>query len=114
MKIVLLFLYIVVNVFLYILNFEVFNSQVDIDFGFGIFSTMPLILLQVVGFVFALLFFLTGQKADAKHALAIDKLEDKILILEKDIEISNLKAANAYEKIETENEIINQQIENEE
>lgn len=113
MKIILVFLYIVINVFLYILNFEVFNSQVDIDFGFGIFSTMPIILLQVVGFVFTLLFYFLGQKADTKFNNAIEKLEDNILILEKDIEISNLKAANALKKIEVEKEFTNQQLENE-
>ena len=94
MRKLLLLVFLVINVFLYILNMELFNSVVDIDFGFAVVSFMPLILLQLIGLLFVLAFFFLDMNRESKKINAIQKLTDKNTILEKDIEITNLKLEN--------------------
>ena len=94
MRNLILFLYLIINVFLYTLNFELFNSSVNVDFGFGVFSTMPLILIQLIGLVFILLFVFIDKNKALKNTLLVERLEDRNKILLKDLEINQLKLKN--------------------
>lgn len=111
MRNVLLFLYIIIIVFLYILNFDLFNSQVNMDFGFGVYNTMPILYIIVIGLVFLLLFVLIGNYVEKRNKSIVSSLESKIALLEKDLEINDLKQQiehkveilDTTENIETEN-----------
>ena len=102
MRNLLLLLYLIINVFLYILNMELFNSVVDVDFGFAIVSFMPLILLQVVGLLFVLSFYFLDKNREITNLNTVQKLTDQKTILEKDIEINNLKFANQINTLNVE------------
>lgn len=115
MRNVLLFLYIIVTVFLYVLNFELFNSQVNMDFGFGVYNTMPILFIVMIGLLFLILFVLIGNYTEKRSKSAVSKLESRIALLEKDLEIKDLKQqiehnvehnveiSDTTETIETEN-----------
>jgi hypothetical protein len=78
-------------VFLYILNIELFNSQVNVDFGFGIFNVFPFIILQLIGLLFVGFFAKINQRNEMKKIALIEKMEDKNQLLQKELEIVNLK-----------------------
>lgn len=91
MRYFLLMLYVICNLFLYILNFEVFNSEVRLDFGFKILTTMPIILVQVLGLLFVVIFFFVEKFKEIRNSIQIQTLETKINLLMKDLEIKDLK-----------------------
>lgn len=91
MRYLLLFLFLIINVFLYVLNFELFNSIVNMDFGFDVFATMPILIMLFIGLLFILLFILIGNNDDKKYKMIMTQLESKISLLEKDLEIKDLK-----------------------
>lgn len=86
-----LILYIIINLFLYILNYELFNSVANVDFGFGIFGIMPIVLMQVIGLFFLGLLFYTDKIKEINKRIQIEKLETKNTLLAKDLEIKKLK-----------------------
>ena len=109
MKNILLLFYIIINVFLYILNFELFNTLTSIDLGFTTITTMPILLVLLVGLSFVGLFYWLEKSNQDKSSNEIDRLNDKILLHEKDLEIMSLKHLNQEKTpvpIVTENENI--------
>lgn len=86
-----LILYIIINLFLYILNYELFNSVANVDLGFGIFGIMPIVLMQVIGLFFLGLLFYTDKIKEINKRIQIEKLETKNTLLAKDLEIKKLK-----------------------
>ncbi len=94
MRNILLFFYLIVNIFLYILNIELFNSVVDIDFGFFVLSFIPLVMLQMIGLIFVLAFYYLDKNKETKKKIEIERLYDKNTIQQKELEIVNLKLEN--------------------
>lgn len=86
------FLYVAVNIFLLVLNFSLFTATLNIDLGFGIFTLMPLLFLQVMGLLFLLLFNLVYKSLDNKKNYEILLLEKTVSNLEKDVELVSLKS----------------------
>jgi ATP/ADP translocase len=95
MRNLLLLLYIIINVFLLILNFELFSSVVDVDLGFSTMALMPIILIQLLGFLFVITFFYLDKIRESNKRNAIERLSDKNTIQEKELEIANLKLENS-------------------
>lgn len=111
MRNLLLLLYIIINVFLLILNFELFSSVVDVDLGFSTMALMPIILIQLLGFLFVITFFYLDKIRESNKRNAIERLSDKNTIQEKELEIANLKlensaVSNAAQPIEVEVEVV--------
>jgi uncharacterized membrane protein len=82
-------------VFLLILNFELFSSVVDVDLGFSTMALMPIILIQLLGFLFVITFFYLDKIRESNKRNAIERLSDKNTIQEKELEIANLKLENS-------------------
>jgi type III secretory pathway component EscV len=91
MRNILLMGYIIISVFLYTLNFELFQTGRDIDLGFGIFTTFPVIIVMAIGLIFCLFFFLIDKNKQMKNEALIDNLKNEITIHKKDLEIATLK-----------------------
>jgi uncharacterized membrane protein len=91
MRYILLFIYVIINAFLYVLNYEVFNSIVNLDFGFGIYSIMPIVLIQILGLLFVLGFYFNNKNSEFKHNIEIERHETKYKILQQEHEIEMLK-----------------------
>ncbi|WP_372745332.1 hypothetical protein [Lutibacter sp.] len=91
MKYLLIFIYVVINIFIFILNWDLFTAQLDVDLGFGMYSLPPFFLLQIFGLFIILLFAIVDGLKDLKRELKISELQNKIIGLEKDAEIAILK-----------------------
>jgi type III secretory pathway component EscV len=83
--------YLIIAIFLYTLNFELFHSAADINIGLGIFTTYPLLILMALGLIFCLFFFLVDKNKQMKTDSIIENLKNEIIILKKDLEIASLK-----------------------
>lgn len=106
MRYFLLFIFIIINAFLYVLNFELFNSVVNMDFGFDIITTMPILLILIVSLIFILIYVMIGNNNEKSKNTIIDQLESKIKLLEKDLEINDLKNQVELKAIPEESPII--------
>ncbi len=91
MKYIIIFVYTAINIFLLILNWNLFTSAVNMDFGFDVIGIAPLIFLQILGLFALVVFALLDGIKDLKREVVITDLQKKILKLEKDSEISSLK-----------------------
>ncbi|NRT13821.1 type III secretory pathway component EscV [Flavobacterium sp. 28A] len=91
MRNILLLGYLILNVFLYTLNFEIFHTPQAIDLGFGIFTTFPLLITMAFGLIFCLFFFLMDKNKQMKNEAIIENLKNEITIHKKDFEIATLK-----------------------
>lgn len=91
MRNLLLMGYLIISVFLYTLNFELFQTGRDIDLGFGVFTTFPVLIVMAIGLVFCLLFFLIDKNKQMKNEAIIENLKNEITIHKKDLEIATLK-----------------------
>ena len=99
MKNILLLFYIIINVFLYILNFELFNTSTSIDLGFTTITTMPILMVLLIGFVFVGLFYWLDKSNQENSNNEIARFNDKVLLLEKDLEIMSLKHTNQNNEV---------------
>lgn len=91
MKYIIIYIYIAINAFLLILNFNLFSTSINIDLGFGIFKMPPLILVQVIGLIALIVFALLDGVKDLKREVVITELQKTILSLEKDNVINDLQ-----------------------
>ncbi|MCW2119111.1 hypothetical protein [Flavobacterium sp. 7A] len=91
MRNILLMGFIILNVFLCVLNFEIYQTPQDIDLGFGIFTTFPLAIVTAIGLVFCLIFFLIDKNKQMKNEAIIETLKNEVAISKKDLEIVTLK-----------------------
>jgi hypothetical protein len=91
MRNIILLGYLILSIFLYTLNFELFHTAADINIGFGKFTTYPLLILMTSGLVFCLLFFLMDKNKQMKNEALIENLKNKIIIHKKDLEIAALQ-----------------------
>lgn len=73
------------------LNWNLFLTSLNMDFGFGVFHTMPFIMLQAIGLIALVLFAVLDGVKDLKREVIMINLQNKILKLEKDLEINSLK-----------------------
>ncbi|WP_445736445.1 hypothetical protein [Mariniflexile sp.] len=105
MKYIIIYIYIAINVFLLILNWNLFSTSINIDLGFGVFYMPPLILVQVIGLAAIILFAIHDGVKDLKRERIISDLQNTITSLEKDSIINNLKDA-LHSKTESNNDKI--------
>jgi uncharacterized membrane protein len=94
MRNILLLFYIVINVFLYVLNFELFNTSTSIELGFTSFTAMPILLMLFLGMFFIALFYWLDHTNQHEYRMNIEHLNDQIKLHEKDLEIMSLKHLN--------------------
>ncbi|CAH8282755.1 hypothetical protein EV196_101609 [Mariniflexile fucanivorans] len=94
MKYIIIYIYLAINVFLLILNWNLFSSSINMDLGFGVYSMPPLIMLQVIGLVALIIFAVLDGVKDLKREVVISELQKTILGLEKDAVINKLQNQN--------------------
>lgn len=58
-------------------------------------ALMPIILIQLLGFLFVITFFYLDKIRESNKRNAIERLSDKNTIQEKELEIANLKLENS-------------------
>ena len=94
MKNSILFIYLIITVFLYVLNFELFNTFATVDLGFANVTIMPTIAMIVIGLacLLLLMYYYKNKEMSTNHV--ISKLNDQIKLMAKDTEIMLLKNAN--------------------
>lgn len=91
MRYLLIFIYVAVSILLFAINWDLFTTSVNVDLGFGSFKALPFFILQIFGLILLSLFaFFDGMK-DLKRELKISELQNKIIQIQKDAEISELK-----------------------
>lgn len=110
MKYIIVYIYLAINVFLLILNWNLFSSSINIDLGFGVYNMPPLILLQVIGLVALIAFAILDGMKDLKREVKISELQNTILGLEKDTVINalqnKLKSATTKEEVKPKTEVV--------
>lgn len=94
MKYVLLFFYIIINVYFFVMNYEMFTITDYINYGNGSLNISPVLFLEFIALVFIIaFFFLDSIKDDLKKKL-INSLETTINNLKSEIEVLNVKLEN--------------------
>lgn len=91
MRYVLIFIYVAVNALLFVINWDLFTTIVDVDLGFGSFKSLPFFILQIFGLLVLVIFAISDNMKDLKREVKISELQNKITRLQKDAEISILK-----------------------
>ncbi|WP_372754817.1 hypothetical protein [Mariniflexile sp.] len=113
MKYIIIYLYLAINAFLLILNFNLFSTSINIDLGFGIFQMPPLILVQVIGLVALIAFAIIDGFKELRREVEVSEFQKTILGLEKDSLINNLqhklKSNNTIEVIPN-NEVVEKEV----
>jgi uncharacterized membrane protein (DUF106 family) len=90
---ILIFCYLAVSIILFVLNWDLFTTVLDFDFGFGTYAVMPFLILQVLGLLVLGIFALVDHFKDLKREVKISELQNRIVNLQKDAEISALKSS---------------------
>lgn len=88
----LIFCYLAISILLFVLNWGIFTTVLNFDFGFGTFAVMPFLILQVFGLLVLAIFALVDHYKDLKRELKISELSNTITQLKKDAEITDLKS----------------------
>ena len=91
MKYIIIYIYVAINIFLLILNWNLFSTSINIDLGFGVFHLPPLVLIQIIGLVALVVFAILDGVKDLKREVLVSELQKQILSLEKDSIIHDLK-----------------------
>ena len=91
MKIITIFIYVAVSILLFFFNWSLFTASLEFDLGFGIFRTLPFFILQIFGGLVLAVYMIWDRMKDLKREVLISGLQKKILELEKNSEIENLK-----------------------
>ena len=87
----LLFIYVAVNILLFLLNWDLFTTTWEFNFGFGVFNTLPFLILQIFGaIIIGILILLNGMRNLLKE-ISIAELRKRNSKLKKDAEIAKLK-----------------------
>ncbi len=99
MKYILIFVYFVVSILLFVLNWDLFTTVVNVDLGFGSYNLWPFFLLQIFGALLLGIFALVDGMKDLKREVKISELQNRVMQLEKDIEINYLKESRKIEPV---------------
>lgn len=91
MKYTTLFIYIAVNVLLFVLNWSLFTTVLEFDLGFATFATLPFLVLQIFGGLLLGGYMIWDRMKDLKREVIITNLQKKIVELQKNSEIEVLK-----------------------
>jgi len=91
MKYLFIFIYLAVNILLFFFNWELFTTYLEFDLGFGRFSTMPLLMLQIFGGLVLGAYMIWDRMKDLKREVTITNLNKQIVELQKNSEIQRLK-----------------------
>lgn len=91
MKYIVIFIYLTVNVLLFFFNWNLFTAYLDFDLGFGNFSTLPLVILQIFGGLILGVYMIWDRMKDLKREVFITRLQKQIIELQKNSEIQQLK-----------------------
>lgn len=98
MKSITIFIYLAVSILLFFFNWSLFTTSLDFDLGFGTFSTLPFFILQVFGGLVIGAYMIWDRMKDLKREVTITGLEKKIVELQKNSEIQQLKKDVADKK----------------
>ena len=91
MKYIVIFIYLTVSVLLFFFNWDLFTAYLDFDLGFGSFSTLPLVILQVFGALVLGIYMIWDKMKDLKREVLLTGLQKQIVELQKNSEILQLK-----------------------
>jgi Mg2+/citrate symporter len=91
MRYVLIFIYVAVSILLFVLNWDLFTTSVNVDMGFGTLIAWPFFILQIFGLIILAVFAIFDGMKDLKRELKISELQNKIVQMQKDAEIADLK-----------------------
>jgi|GEM_PF-3718529 len=98
MKYLFLFIYIAVNVLLFFFNWNLFTTMLEFDLGFGNFSTLPILLVQIFGGLVLGAYMIWDRMKDLKRELIITGLQKQVIELQKNAEILQLKSDSKDKK----------------
>ena len=96
MKYIIIFIYLTVSVLLFFFNWDLFTAYLDFDLGFGNFSTLPLVILQIFGGLILGVYMIWDRMKDLKREVVITGLQKQIIELQKNSEIQQLKNDAQY------------------
>lgn len=96
---IILFLFLIINIVLLVLNQNVFTKYFELDLGFGSYNVLIMIILPVIGFTSLIVLLLVEYIKDLKISINESKLNNKILSLEKEV----IKLQSDYSKLERDN-----------
>lgn len=91
MRYLLIFIYVTVSILLFVLNWDLFTTGVEVDLGFEKINAFPFLILQIFGGIVLGIYVLVDRFKDLKWEVKISKLEKTILTFQKDAEIASLK-----------------------
>lgn len=91
MKYSVIFIYIAVNILLFFFNWDLFTTTLEFDLGFGTFSTLPFFILQIFGGLVIGCYMIWDRMKDLKREVIITNLQKKVIELQKNSEIQQLK-----------------------
>ena len=91
MKYSLIFIYVAVNMFLFFFNWNLFTTWIDVNLIFGTYTTLPFLVLQILGGIILAAYTLWDRMKDLQREVIITNLQKKIVELQKDAEIEILK-----------------------
>ncbi|RMG85751.1 MAG: hypothetical protein D6714_05410 [Bacteroidetes bacterium] len=96
----LIFIYAAVHIYVAALNWEVFKTVLNMDLGFGTVSMPPFIVLFVLGLLIMLAMWFFEYRKDLKTYILFLEKEARIQLLEKEMEVKDVKMENLAEKVE--------------
>lgn len=91
MKIITIFIYLAVSILLFFFNWSLFTASLELDLGFGLYRTLPFFVLQIFGGIVLAVYMIWDRMKDLKREVLITGFQKKIMELEKNSEIAQLK-----------------------
>lgn len=94
MRYVFLFFYIIINVYFFVMNYEMFTITDYINYGNGTFYVSPILFVEFVALIFVIGFFILDSQKDKSKKKLIEKFEATTSNLKKEIEVLNVRLEN--------------------
>lgn len=94
MRFVFLFFYIIINVYFFIMNYEMFTITDYVNYGNGTLYVSPILFVEFLGLLFVVCFFILDTQKDNSKKKLIEQFETTIKNLKSEIEVLNVKLEN--------------------
>lgn len=106
MRFIILFIYIISNVYFFVMNYEMFTITDYINYGNGTFYFSPILFVEFIGLIFIIMFFILDSEKEKSKKKMTQNFESIISNLKKEIEILNVRLEN--KELKKENELLSE------